>query len=1120
MKKTGPVLFPLGLIAAMLCCFETAVAQTTTLVASPTQLTFNTQTGVTTQPQTVLVTSSSGGESVTITVHSDAGWLNVSPATGTTPLVLGVSIGSGAPTSGVDVGFINVQAGTTTLSVPVTLNANSNGAPSPITASSNSLSFVFAAGNTLAQSANVSLSSSSSKVTNYTATAITNSGTQWLIVNPAAGNLPGNLQVTVNPGSLLSTPGTFDAAVAINAPGTNGIAIPVLVTIQGTPALNVNPAQLSFGYQLGTTAPAAQTLSLTSSTGASVPFTVTAQSTTASCGNWIVLSQNTGATPSTLSVQANVTGLTAGPCSGQISIAAPGASNANVTVPVSLLVSTLPLIQAPTSPVMFTYQIAGTVPAPQNVEITSSMPGLAITATATPSNGTTADFLQVTPATGTTPQSLALTLDSTVLATLGPGTYTETVTLGGGGAGNAPQSFEVILTVSSNPTLIGSVQSLNFNYQIGEAEPSNQTITVTSSGAPLNYQVAANTTSCSGFLSATPSSGSTFSPPPANQNQVVASVNPNGITAPKVCSGNVTLTVPGSTAPPLVVPVTFNVSSTALLSVGQSSINATAIAGTVAPLPVYTVSVTSTDGAAIPFSATAATSPAGLTWLSVAPNSGTTPSNLLINISPANLGVGIYKGSITVSSSAASVPAQTIFVTLSVYASNAVASQPSLTFTQAFGGTPPDTQSLQINGVPAGTTIGAVATLLSGAGWLTATASGNTITVTANGSQLAQGSYSGVITVIVPGAGGSPLYVPVTLNVTAATSEIALSLNTASFTVQAGSMSVPVAQTVQVTSTTGSSVAFTTSFVPSTGGNFLTVTPSSGNTPATLTMTVNAAVADMLSAGSYTGDVQVMSGNGAVQTVKVTLTVSAAGTPVVLAVTNGASLQSGAVSPGEIITIFGNSIGPVSPATGTSFTPTASGTVPITLAGVSITFNNVPAPLIFVSQAQINAIVPYEVAGQTSVPVVVTNNAAASTMFTVPVVATAPAIFSLGENGSGQGAILNQDASVNGTSNPAAPGSIISIYATGEGVLTPPGTTGCITGGTLPLPKPVGNVSLTVGGQPVSTIEYAGEAPDFVCGLIQINATLPSNLTAGPQPVVLTIGSATNTGQNVTVAVK
>jgi uncharacterized protein (TIGR03437 family) len=265
--------------------------------------------------------------------------------------------------------------------------------------------------------------------------------------------------------------------------------------------------------------------------------------------------------------------------------------------------------------------------------------------------------------------------------------------------------------------------------------------------------------------------------------------------------------------------------------------------------------------------------------------------------------------------------------------------------------------------------------------------------------------------------------------------------------------------------------------------------------------------------------VQVASGTGAIQTVSVTLVVSPAGTPVLLSITSAASLQPGAVSPGDIVSIFGNNIGPATPATGTVFTVTASGTVPTTLAGVTVTFNGVPAPLLFVAGGQINAIVPYEVAGQTSVPVVVNNGTASSATFTVSVTAVVPAIFSLAENGSGQGAILNSNGTVNGPSNAAAPDSIISIYATGEGQLVPAGTTGCITGGTLPLPKPVAAVSVTIGGLPATSIAYAGEAPGLVCGVIQVNATIPPGVGAGPQPVVLTIGSASNTGQAITVAV-
>jgi uncharacterized protein (TIGR03437 family) len=1108
-KNIAQVLFSLGLIAAVLCCSATADAQTNAVVATPQQLTFNTQTGVATPSQTILLSTATGTANFTVTAYSDTNWLTVTSSALTTNAVLTVSIGAGAPTSGVDVGFINILSGTTSLSIPVTLNANSTGGPSPISASPNSLSFVFTQGSAAAATQSVSLSSSNSSITTFTAKPITNGGATWLGISSAAGSLPSDLLVTVNP-ALLPNPGTFNAAVAISAPGTNGISLPVLVTIQGTPALTVSPANLSFGYQLGTVGPAAQTLTITSSTGVNVPFTASA--TTTSCGSWIVLNQSSGATPSTLSVQINTSGLSTATCSGEINISAPTASNPSVSIPVTLAVSTLPFIQAPTAGPTFTYQIGGTVPAAQSVEITSSTAGLNIAASATPTNGSP-NFLLVSPATGVTPLSVTLTVDPTVLPNLGPGTYTETVSLAGTAA-NSPQSFGVTLTVSSNPSLIGSLQSLNFNYQTGQAAPSNQTITVTSSAAPLNYQVSVNTTNCTGFLTATPASGSTF----GNQDQVVVSVNPQGIT-PQVCSGNVTLTVPGSTVAPLVIPVTLNVSNNALLSVGQAAINLTVVAGAAATM--QTVSVTSTSsGTALPFSATASTNPVGLPWLAVTPNSGNTPSNLQVIISPANLVAGVYSGSIVVSSSAAGVPAQTIPVTLTVFGSIAVASPANLTFTQAVGGSAPDSQSVQIAGVPSGTTIGVNSTVLSGTGWLTATASGSTVTVTANGSQLAQGTYSGVVTVIVPGAGASPLYVPVTLDVTGATSAIALSATSVSFNVLAGSMSIPVPQSIQVTSTTaGTSAPFTTSFVAGTGGNFVTVTPSSGNTPATITLSVNAAVSSTLTAGTYSGDLQVSSGTGAVQTAKVTLLVSPSGTPVILTVNSAASLQASAISPGEIITIFGNNIGPATPPTGTTFEPTASGTVPTTLADVTVTFNNVPAPLIFVAQGQINAIVPYEVAGQSSVPVVITNNGATSAAFTAPVTTVAPAIFALSENGSGQGAILNSNESVNGTANPAAPGSIISIYATGEGQLMPAGTTGCITGATPPFAAPLVAVSVTIGGQPATPIAYAGEAPDEVCGLIQINATIPSNLSSGPQPVVINFGGVTNTGQSITVAV-
>ncbi|HUQ91620.1 MAG TPA: hypothetical protein VM120_08060, partial [Bryobacteraceae bacterium] len=1099
-------------VFALLLSFVPIHAQNITLTASPQQLTFNTQTGATTIPQIVLVQSTPGPANVTVSAFSTNNWLQVNPVSGVTPLAMTVAIGPGAPVAGTDIGFINVTSGASTITIPVVLNANSQGGQSNLIATPNSLSFTFPPNSTVPSTQTISVSSTTSAVNSYTARPIVNGGGDWLTVNPASGSLPGSFQVSVNPASLPGA-GTFNAVVALSAPGTTGISIPVLVTFAGQPSINVTPAQVSFLYQTGAATPPAQSLTITSSTGVNLPFTATATPT--SCGNnWIVLSQQSGATPSTLNIQVNTSGLTAATCTGQINISAPGATNPSVTIPVSLLVSSTPLLFVPSTGPAFSYQIGGAAPATQNVQIlSSSSTGLSFSAVATPVSSGPA-FLQVSPANGTTPQALTLTVNPASLAAIGPGTYISNVTVTSPIAGNSPQTFPVTLVVSSNPFLISSVQSLNFNYEVGQAVPQNQAITISSAGAPLNYQVAVNTTSCPGFLSATPSSGGTF----GGQNQVVVSVNPTGI-PPQTCSGNITLSVPGSTTPLLVLPVSFNVSSTPLLNVSQGAITVSALVGSSAI--TQTLSVTSTNpNTQLPFTSFALTNPIGLTWLSVAPNSGNTPSNLLITINPANLQVGTYNGTVSVASTAPNIPAQNIPVTLTITSGAISATPTSATFSQSAGGPVPASQTVQIAGVPAGTTVGAVATMLNGTGWLTTSVSGNTVTISSNGTQLAQGSYAGVVTVIVPGAANSPLNIPVALTVGAAPT-LAVSPTSINFTYTAGSATLPSPQTVQVTST-GGSIPVTATFSPARGGAFITVTPPSGNTPVTLTFAANQAVISTLAPGTYNGTVTVSSPNiaGGNQAINVTLTVTGPAAPVVNAIVNAASQQAGAIAPGEIVTIYGLNIGPATPPNGIEFTPNPNGLVATTLGGATVTFNNIPAPLLYASANVINAIVPFELNGQTTANVAVQLNGINSTAIQVRVVDTAPAILTANASGNGQGSILNENFTVNTATNPAAKGSIIAIYGTGGGILTPGVAAGSTVASAEPFPRIPVNVTVMIGGQPATEIFYAGGAPALVAGAFQINVRIPANVASGNLPVVLTIGGNTNVQQNVTVAVQ
>jgi uncharacterized protein (TIGR03437 family) len=1102
-------------MVALLVCFASAQAQSTTLSANPSQLTFNTQNGVVTQAQSVLVTSAPSSVSITVSAFSANNWLVVTPSTGNTPLSLTVSIGASAPTSGTDTGFISIASPGASLTIPVVLNANAQGGASPLVVNPNSLSFTIPANNTSPVTQQVSVTSNSSSVTSITASAFTNGTGSWLSVTPAPGSgaLPNSLQVTVNPNALPAGNGPFSGAISINAPGTAGISLPVLVTVGGTPSLKVTPSQVSFAFQLGTAGPVPQPLAITTSTGANLTFSATAK--TASCGNnWLVISQQSGVTPATISVQVNTSGLVAGNCTGEVDISAPGASNPSVVVPVTLLASTNPLLLVPAIGPSFTFQFgSNTTPAAQNVQITSSSTVLNYTATVTPSNGGP-NFLTLTPAAGTTPQALSIAVNPTVLATLANGTYSDTVTVTSNNAGNSPQSFPVTLTISANALLTASVPSLSFFDQVGQASPPSQTFTVGSTGGPLNFQVSTTTSTCPGFLSSSANGGTTGSTF-GNQNLVVVSVNPAAIT-PQLCSGNVTISVPGSTTPPLVIPVQMFFSTGALLVLSPNAINVTTLIG--AASTTQQVSVTTTDNTVLPFNATAATNPPGLTWLSVAPNSGNTPNNLLVTINPLNLAVGTYTGSITVTSGSATP--ETIPVTLVIVASNVSGNPTSLAFAQSLGSAQPASQSVTISGIPAGTTIGQVTTELtaSNVNWLSASVSNsNTVAVTVNGSQLGVGTYSGVVTVIVPGAGNSPLNIPVTFTISTAAS-LAVSPAAVTFSYQAGSTTFPAAQSVQVNST-GGSVPFTAAFAPINLNvpNLITVTPSTGTTPATISLALNQAALSGLVPGTYTGTVTVSSASipTGSQTINVTVSVTGAPPPIVISLDNAATLQTGAVSPGEVVTFFGNGMGPVA---GLSYT-LVNGKLPTTIAGVTVSFNSVPAPLLFVSSTQINAIVPYEIGGQVSANVVVTYTNSSSSAFQAQITDTAPGIFSLSQGGSGQGAILNQNYSVNGSGIPAAKGSIVQIFGTGEGQLVPGVASGSFTPIAGPYPAPVGKVTLTIGGIPAQ-VTYAGEAPGLVSGVIQVNAVVPAGVGSGAQQVVLTIGNHTNTQQTITVFVQ
>ena len=232
------------------------------------------------------------------------------------------------------------------------------------------------------------------------------------------------------------------------------------------------------------------------------------------------------------------------------------------------------------------------------------------------------------------------------------------------------------------------------------------------------------------------------------------------------------------------------------------------------------------------------------------------------------------------------------------------------------------------------------------------------------------------------------------------------------------------------------------------------------------------------------------------------------------AVVNGANYAEGPVAPGELVSIFGYGVGP---ASGAAMTAT-SGKVATQLAGTRVLFDGIPSPLLYTGSDQVNAVVPHSVAGRTTTRLQIEYLGLTSNDLSVPVAASSPGIFTLNGSGTGQAAILNQDNSVNSAANPAQPGSILVIYATGAGQMNPAVPDGAITVGD-PLPKPIAPVTLTIGNFEAEVL-YAGAAPGLVAGALQVNARIPAQAVAGPQvSVQLTIGNFSSQA-GLTVAIQ
>jgi len=950
--------------------------------------------------------------------------------------------------------------------------------------------FQFSRGGQVPAARPVSVRATAAGIT-FTAAVTQIQGTgNWLRIEPvnATAGTTQPTTVTLSVAEIANfAVGTYNATVSIIAPGAsnNPFQIAVVLQVLEEARLSATPSALSFDFQTGGPAPGDRTLFVTS-TSANVAFTVELVRT--SGGNWLSVAAANAAlvTPQQLTFSANPAGLAPGTYENRIRIISPAVTNSPLEVVATLRVSNNPILTAtPGDGLRFSFQTGGGAVPRQAFVVTSTGATTGVTVEVQTTNG--GNWLNATPSRIGTPATVSVGVEP---ASLPAGTYNGNVRLSGD-FGNSPINIPVTFVVTGGPGLRVSDNYVSLVHQQGAATAPSRTLQVTSTGAALGVTVSA--VSGGGWLGAALSQNTT----PAN---LVISGNAGGL-PPGVYTGTVTVAPGDGSSPGIVIPVRLQVIGAPGLIVSTAAIVFNHVLGRTPP-DNQSLPIGATQGA-IAYTLTNSTAD-GNPWIVMSRTQGTTGgTDTIIAVNPGALGAGVYTGIIAIASSAANAP---IFVPVILIvqgqAQDLTVTPVALTFTQSQGGAAPAAQTLAVRLTPDGrVAFNATVNVTSPVAWLTVNPldgiTPSDLSVTVNSGNLQPGVYVGTITVTPVNAPNvRNILIPVTLTVTTRVSPIVSDREALTFNFIPGGTPPP-AQTLAITA--AEATQFTVTFQPQSA--WLSVAPNTGTTPATLNVSVNPAG---LAAGTFTGTITLTppGAGAATRVINVTLVISQVPAPQLREVVHAATFQPTAVAPGLILTLFGQNMGPAAAA---GIRVDANGLVTTTNSGVRVLFDGIPGALIFLSATQINCVAPYALAGRVSTRVQVEYQGVVGNVVELRVVDAVPGIFRL--NQAGQGAIVNQNGVVNGAGTAAAKDTIITIYATGDGAVSPPGIDGLVPTTAQQLRRPLLPVRVRIGGIE-HEVEYAGSAPGFVAGVTQINVFIRTTVPSGAAvPIDLLVGN-------------
>jgi uncharacterized protein (TIGR03437 family) len=784
--------------------------------------------------------------------------------------------------------------------------------------------------------------------------------------------------------------------------------------------------------------------------------------------------------------------------------------------------------QSATTTLSFSATAGGNAPSPQAVNLTSSIAGLAFTASSN------ASWLSATPASGLMPSALQVGADPTNLTA---GTYQGTVTI------SSPNAITPALTVNVSFVVQAAVaarlsvasQNLSFSAVQGSAAQTGQLQIANPGGGTLYFSASSTTSTGGAWLSVSPSSGTATPSAPAT---LSISADPGSLAA-GTYQGIISITGAGSTSK---VAVTLSITApTAVILLSQSGLAFTAVSQGGAPLP-ETFGILNTGQGSMNWSATASTLSGGANWLQISPASGTVTqpyldvSTVNVTIDPTGLAAGDYYGRIQVSAPAANTP-QLITVILTVLPAGTSPGpqvQPnSLIFTGVAGATP-GSQDVLLGNPKAVPDSYQSANIGKGFSYIPAYADvlpnqPSTLRVYPDFTNLQPGVSRGTITLQF--SDGTPRTVSV-LIVVAPPSAVTSSsrLDPQASSCSSGILEVqwrspaanfpavigqPTSLQVQVVDDCGNQIGPGNPQAAAVSATFSNKDPDLklvhiGNGIWTGTWKpVNpspGAVAVTVTAFNSTGSL-IQSGQASL-----TGALTTSQTPNVTqgGVVHAASSASGVpIAPGSLITIYGSNL---ADAQGQSSTLP----LPESQNGAQVLLGSTPLPILYTSSGQLNVQVPFNAPANTQYQLSVQRDSLVSLPEQLVVAQANPGVFTVNEQGSGQGVIFKSDGvTLAQPGSPANPGETVVIYCTGLGAVSP-----AVPDGTPPPSSPLSNtvnpVTVTIGGQNAA-VSFSGLTPGYP-GLYQINAVVPGGISGGAVPLVVAV--AGQASPPVTLAVE